>query len=132
MDRITINPWTWQDDLGFAQATEISGFQSQLLCAGQTSIDSDGNPTHVGDMAGQVNAALDNVETVLKAAGYAMSDIVRMNYYTTDVDAFFEVYGGGVIQRLRDADCIVPATLLGISRLAFPELLIEIEVTAAK
>ena len=55
-----------------------------------------------------------------------------MTYYTTDVDAFFEVYEGSVIQRLRDADCIVPATLLGISRLAFLELLIEIEATAAK
>ena len=132
MDRRSINPWTWQDDLGFAQATEITGFQSQLLCAGQTSIDAEGNPTHVGDMAGQVKAALDNVETVLKESGDALSNVVRMNYYTTDVDAFFEVYGGSLIQRLRDADCIVPATLLGISRLAFPELLIEIEVTAAK
>lgn len=61
-----------------------------------------------------------------------MADVVRLTYYTTDVDAFFEVYEGSGIQRLRDADCIVPATLLGISRLAFLELLIEIEATAAK
>lgn len=132
MERRDINPWTWQDNFGFAQATEISGFDRQLLCSGQTSVDADGNPIHVGDMAGQVTAALDNVETVLKQAGYSLSDVVRMNYYTTDVDAFFEAYGESLIPRLKEANCIVPATLLGVARLAFPELLIEIEATAAK
>ena len=131
MDRRNINPWTWQDNLGFVQATEISGVQRQLLCSGQTSIDADGNPIHAGDMAGQVNEALDNLETVLSQAGYSMSDVVRLNYYTTDVDSFFEVYAQSVIQRLSDSGCLVPATLLGVSRLAFPELLIEIEATAA-
>lgn len=132
MDRRDINPWSWQDDLGFSQAVEIRNFQSQLICAGQTSIDAEGNPVHVGDMAGQVNEALDNVETVLEQAGYSMSDVVQLNLYTTDVDAFFEVYMGSMIQRLKDSGCKVPGTLLGVSRLAFPELLIEIEATAAK
>ncbi len=131
MDRRNINPWAWQDNLGFVQATEISGVQRQLLCSGQTSINADGNPIHAGDMAGQVNEALDNLETVLSHAGYSMSDVVRLNYYTTDVDSFFEVYTESVIQRLSDSGCLASATLLGVTRLAFPELLIEIEATAA-
>ena len=39
-------------------------------------------------MAAQWNKALDNLETVLKQAGMDLSNVVRLNYYTTDVDAF--------------------------------------------
>ena len=131
MERRNINPWTWQDNLGFVQAIEITNTQRQLICSGQTSIDADGNPIHEGDMAGQVNEALDNLETVLSQAGYSMSDVVRLNYYTTDVDSFFEVYAQSVIQRLDSSGCHAAATLLGVTQLAFPQLLVEIEATAA-
>ena len=43
-----------------------------------------------GDMVGQLNQALDNLETVLGEAGFGMYDVVRLNYFTTDVDSFFE------------------------------------------
>ena len=36
MERRIINPWKWQDNLGFVQANEISGVQRQLICSGQT------------------------------------------------------------------------------------------------
>ena len=62
MERRVINPWTWQDQLGFVQANELKGAQRVLLCSGQTSVDDDGNPVNPSDMAGQVNKALDNLE----------------------------------------------------------------------
>ncbi len=130
MERQIINPWTWQDQFGFVQANELSGAQRYLVCSGQTSVDADGTPVHAGDMAGQINQALDNLETVLKQGGFSMSDVMRLNSYTTDVDAFLEaaqVAG----QRLAESGCRATSTLLGVSRLAFPELLIEIEATAA-
>lgn len=37
MKRKIINPWLWQDQLGFVQANEFSGFQRVVFCAGQTS-----------------------------------------------------------------------------------------------
>ena len=129
MARRIINPWTWQDNFGFVQANEVSGTQRTLVCSGQTSVDPDGNAVHAGDMAAQITQALDNVETVLAAAGMSLSDVVRMNYYTTDVDAFLqhaEVFGG----RLAAAGCRPASTLLGVQRLAFPALLVEIEVMA--
>ncbi len=52
MERRIINPWTWQDQFGFVQANEVSGVQRQLICAGQTTLDADGSPMHVGDMTG--------------------------------------------------------------------------------
>ena len=73
---------------------------------------------------------MDNLEEVLKQAGFKLSDVVRMNIYTTDVDLFLEegveVWG----RRLAESGCQPTATLLGITRLAYPDLLIEFEATA--
>jgi enamine deaminase RidA (YjgF/YER057c/UK114 family) len=131
MERRIVNPWTWQDQFGYVQAVETSGAERVLHCAGQTSVDADGQAMHEGDMGAQVMQALDNLETVLSEAGFSLADLVRLNYYVTDVEAFFqagEVYG----PRLAEAGCRASGTLLGVSRLAFPELLVEIEATAVK
>jgi enamine deaminase RidA (YjgF/YER057c/UK114 family) len=131
VSRKIVNPWKWQDQYGFVQGHEVSGAERVLWCAGQTSVDGDGNVMHAGDMTAQLNRALDNVETVLKRAGFAWSDVVRLNYYTTDVAAFLEAIGaaGG---RLGAGGCQPSSTLLGVAALFHPDALIEIEVTAAK
>jgi len=129
MERRIINPWAWQDQFGFVQANEVSGAQRTLICAGQTSVDADGRPVHAGDMRAQITQALDNLETVLQSAGFTLADVVRLNYYTTDVDRCLEVYDA-VASRLAAAGCRPASTLLGVTRLASPELLIEIEATA--
>ena len=129
MERRVINPWTWQDEYGFVQANEIRGGERVVVCAGQTSVDADGRPTNPGDMAAQMGQALDNLETVLRDAGMSLSDVVRLNYYTTDVDRLFEAYGAAV-DRLAAAGCRPASTLLGVARLAYPEMMVEIEATA--
>jgi enamine deaminase RidA (YjgF/YER057c/UK114 family) len=129
VERRIINPWAWQDRLGFVQAVEISGGQRTLLCSGQASMDADGTPMHPEDMRAQINQAMDNIETVLGNAGFELSDVVSLNYYTTDVDRFFEAYDAAV-GRLEDAGCRPASTLLGVTSLALPELLVEIETTA--
>jgi enamine deaminase RidA (YjgF/YER057c/UK114 family) len=130
MERRIINPWRWQDQLGFVQANEVSGAGRVLLCAGQTSVDAEGRPMHPGDMRAQLALALDNLETVLREAGLTLANVMRLNYYTTNVDAFFGAYDS-VMERLAGAGCRPASTLLGVARLAFPELLVEIEATAA-
>jgi enamine deaminase RidA (YjgF/YER057c/UK114 family) len=80
-------------------------------------------------MSAQIVQALDNVETVLREAGFNLSDVVRLNYYTTDVEAFIAA-GPTLGQRLAAGNCRPASTLLGIARLAFPESMIEIEATA--
>jgi enamine deaminase RidA (YjgF/YER057c/UK114 family) len=132
-DRRVINPWSWQDQFNFVQANEVSNVQRQLILAGQTSIDEEGNAVHAGDMRAQINQSLTNLETVLENAGFELSDVVRLNYYTTDVEGFFEAFWGGdepLVTRLAEAGCRPASTLLGVARLAFPELLVEIEATA--
>jgi 2-iminobutanoate/2-iminopropanoate deaminase len=102
-----------------------------LFCAGQTSVDQTGRPVHAGDMRAQITQAFDNLEAVLHTAGFGLGDVVRLNYYTTDVDRLLEAYET-LTNRLASAKCQPSSTLLGVDRLAFAELLIEIEATAAK
>jgi enamine deaminase RidA (YjgF/YER057c/UK114 family) len=126
-----INPWTWQDRFGFVQAKEVVGVERTLHCAGQTSVDENGQPLHEGDMEAQALKAVDNLETVLRESGYELSDIVRLTTYVTDVDAFRQA-APAVGARLGQAGVRQAATLLGVARLALPELLIEIEATAVR
>jgi enamine deaminase RidA (YjgF/YER057c/UK114 family) len=126
-----INPWKWQDQYGFSQGIEVSNASRVLYCAGQASVDESGKPVHAGDMRKQIEQAFRNLETVLKASGFGLANVVRLNYYTTDVEAFLgasDVVGS----RLATAACQPAGTLLGISKLAFPGLMIEIEATAVR
>jgi enamine deaminase RidA (YjgF/YER057c/UK114 family) len=127
MERRNVNPWTWQDEMGFAQANEVSGERRVLVCSGQGSVDDEGRPVHAGDMRAQVTRTLDNLETVLREADMGLSDVVRLNHYTTDVDAFF---GAMDLIAARMEGDRPSSTLLGVTRLAFPEMLVEIEATA--
>ncbi len=130
MERTAINPWPWSLQMGFSQGERIEEFKRILMCAGQTSVDAEGTPQHAGDMGAQIGLALDNLEAVLAEAGMGLANLVRLNFYTVDIEAFFaasRVLG----ERLGAAGVTPPGTLLEIRRLAFPELMIEMEATAA-
>jgi enamine deaminase RidA (YjgF/YER057c/UK114 family) len=59
-----------------------------------------------------------------------LANLVRLNYYTTDVAAFVNA-APQFVPRLKAANCQPSATLLGVTRLFHPDILIEIEATAA-
>ena len=80
--------------------------------------------------AGQINQAVDNIETVLSSAEMTLADVQRLAIYVTDVDAFY-AHAEVLASRLDSAGCIRASTLIGVDRLAFPELMIELEATAA-
>ncbi|MCG7522484.1 RidA family protein [Ruegeria sp. Ofav3-42] len=130
MQRTAINPWDWSLNLGYNQAEVIEGATRQVNCAGQTAVDGEGNPQHPGDMRAQIGLALDNLEAVLTAAGMSLSDITRLGIYATDVDEAlknFDLLG----IRFGPIESAPPMTLVGVTRLAAPGLLFEIEATAA-
>src|SRR5919204_4563273 len=83
-----INPHSWTIALGFDQAQLIEGHQRLLVCSGQDAVDANGNPQHPGDMAAQLELALDNLGAVLAEAGMSFANVVRLNAYTTDFDEF--------------------------------------------
>lgn len=127
MDHQQINPWEWQDEFGYSQAIEINDSERVLYCAGQTSMDADGNPVYPDDMRAQTSKVIENIETVLADADFGLDDIVRIDCYTTDVDRLFENW-----DLITDHFDQPACTLLGVERLAFPELLVEIKATAVQ
>ena len=129
MSAEVINPWTWQEQFGFVHGNVVPSPSRTLFVAGQASVDGEGRPVHAGDMLAQVRQSLDNVEAVLREAGMTLADVVRLNFYTTDVDAFFGAHDH-LVERYAEAGCRPASTLLGVARLAFPELLVELEATA--
>ncbi|MEP5728529.1 MAG: RidA family protein [Sulfitobacter sp.] len=130
MKKTALNPWNWSLNLGYNQAELLENVQRQLICAGQTAVDAEGNPQHPGDMREQISLALDNLESVLEAAGMGLGDIVNLRIYATDVDAAmqnFDILGA----RFGPLNATPPMTLLGVTRLAIAPLMFEIEATAA-
>ncbi|PHR24928.1 MAG: enamine deaminase RidA [Hoeflea sp.] len=130
MKRTAVNPWDWSIKLGYNQAEVIEGAARQVICAGQTAVDSDGSPQHPDDMRAQISLALNNLEAVLKGAGMDLSNVVKLGIYATDVDEAlknFDLLG----MRFGSHGVAPPMTLLGVTRLAIPGLLFEVEAVAA-
>lgn len=130
MERTAVNPWDWSLKLGYNQAEVIEGVTRQVICAGQTAVDGDGAPQHAGDMRGQIALALDNLEAVLTGAGMTLGHVTRLGVYATDVDEAlknFDLMG----MRFGPHRVAPPMTLLGVTRLAIPGLMFEIEAAAA-
>ncbi|WP_432117447.1 RidA family protein [Streptomyces sp. bgisy032] len=127
--RTAVNPVTWSLELGFNQGELVSGHTRTLYCSGQTATDADGKPQHEGDMAGQLALSLDNLQAVLGEAGMSLAHLVRLTVYATDVDLLFPHYGV-LAARLGAAGAAPATTLLGVTRLAIPGQLVELEGTA--
>ncbi|WP_291295531.1 RidA family protein [Elioraea sp.] len=129
MQKTTINPWPWSVGLGYNQGVVVSGQTRTLHCAGQTATDGAGQPQCPGDMAAQIGLCLDNLQAVLGQADMTLADVVRLTIYATDVDQLFQHYGV-LAGRLGAAEAAPPTTVLGVTRLAVPGLMVEIEATA--
>lgn len=115
--------------MGFNQGELVSGQTRTLYCSGQSALSGEGAPQHVGDMAAQLALSLENLEAVLSKGGMSLANLVRLNVYATDVDLLFQHYGV-LASRLGAAGVAPTTTMLGVSRLAIPTLLVELEGTA--
>ena len=122
MTRAAVNHVPWSIPFGFDQATLVENPTRWLVCSGQTSIGPDGAVQHPNDMAAQVTDAYASLDALLAEAGMTYENVVRITAYVTDMDAF--------IAAPRDTRTPTAFTLIGVSRLAYPELLVELEAIA--
>ncbi|MFI1226310.1 MULTISPECIES: RidA family protein [unclassified Streptomyces] len=129
MERTAVNPVTWSVGLGFNQGEVVSGQTRTLYISGQTAMSDDGKPQHEGDMAAQLTLSIDNLEAVLGEAGMSLANLVRLNVCTTDVDLLLRHYGV-LAGRLGSAGVAPASTMLGVTRLAVPGQMVELEGTA--
>lgn len=126
MERTAVNPVTWSQEMGFDQGQLITGATRTLYISGQTAMSPEGRPQHEGDIAAQIALAVDNLEGVLREAGMSLGNLVRLGVFTTDVDALMADYGV-IAARLGAAGVAPTSTMLGITRLAVPGQMVEIE-----
>ena len=125
----TINPSPWLQAFSINHGVEVTGGQRTLYLSGQTSTAADGTPMHPGDLVQQFTFAWANLKDALTEAGMTPANVLRLNMYTTDVDAFMAA--GAKLFGIVAADGCKPAcTLLGVARLYDPSIMIEIEATA--
>ena len=127
MDRLQINPWTWQDPAGFSQAWRIDGARSIAFVSGQAPIAADGQLVGDSDFEAQVRQVFENLRAVLEQAGMGLEAIVKLTVYLTDMS------------RLRDYTQIKgefisgkqpSSTAVGVTALARPEMMVEVEALA--
>jgi enamine deaminase RidA (YjgF/YER057c/UK114 family) len=104
-----------------------------VVVAGQVGVGPDGRVVE-GGVGPQTRQALDNVRAVVEAAGATMRDVVRLQTFLTraeDIPGFMEARRE-VFPRYFPDGAYPPNTLLVVSRLVRPELLVEIEALAVK
>lgn len=136
MKRTAINPVSWGASFAMNQAEIIENATRVLRCAGQTALVEDPDAPHgirvegIGDIRHQMEVSLAAVDDILHEAHMERSNIVFIRFYTTDTAAFMANYAL-YADWIRPAHISPPQTVLGVAALASPELIVEIEVTAA-
>ncbi len=133
VDRRAINPWSWQDQHGYAQGVLVTEPRQTLYVAGQGALDADGNLMYDGDVSGQAAQVMANIETVLEAGGMTLGDVVRYDIYATDLHSYFVLGHQHVAKRFAEAG-VLPAGGIAteVSALAVPGMQLEITVVAAR
>lgn len=129
MQRRHINPTPWLQAFNLNHGVEVTGGQRTLYLSGQTATDPEGNPMHPGDIVAQFKMAWSNLKDALAAAGMTAANVVRLNVYTTDVDALMGAAGEFMPVFASDG-CSPASTVLGVARLFEPSIMVELEATA--
>ena len=114
----------WEPIVGYSRAVRVGPY---IHVAGTTGIDAEGNVVGKDDPYTQSVQALRNIEAALAQAGARMADVVRTRVFTTDISRWQEI-GRAHGEFFRD---VRPAsTMVEISRLISPDMLVEIEADA--
>ncbi len=114
----------WEKTVGYSRAVRVG---NQVFVAGTTSVDKDGNIVGENDAYLQTKRVLEIIAAALNEAGASLKDVVRSRMFVTNIDDWQAIgkAHGEVFGDIRPA-----ATMLEISKLINPKMLVEIEVDA--
>ena len=124
--RLITSGGPWEATAGYSRAVVVG---DTCWVAGTTDAGPDGHSLHPGDVASQTRAAIGIIERALAEAGFDLADVVRTRMFVTDISRSAEVSAvhGSVFGEIRPA-----ATMVEVSALMDPSLLIEIEAEARR
>ncbi len=119
-----LNPAGMTQPTAYSHLVKADNF---MFIAGQVALDADGNVVGEGNMAAQIRQVLQNLSAILASEGADFSNVVKINIFTTDIEAFLQT---SEIRREYFAGHAPASTLVQIERLARPIFLVEIEAIA--
>lgn len=115
------------DPPAYSQVIKVTGAQTILFISGQVDYDAKGQAGHAGDFAGQARATFSALKAQVEAAGGTMTSIVKINTYLVDVRHRSEL---AAIREEFFGKRAPASTLIGVTALALPGWMIEIEAIA--
>ncbi|MER5811292.1 RidA family protein [Streptomyces sp. NPDC002033] len=115
----------WEESYGYSQAIKAG---NTIYISGQLSHDAAGNLVGVGDFEKQVRTSFDNLDKVLAHYRIPRSQIISMKIYTKDLRKNFDT--AARLHKEYVGNHRTTDTILGVTDLAFPDQLVEIEAVA--
>lgn len=116
----------WENLASYSRAVRVG---PHIYTAGTTSVDDSGDIVGVGNMAVQFNQCIDRIESALQHFGATLGDVIRTRVYLTRMD-LFEEYAREHGRRFRGIEPV--NTMVEVSALVHPDMLVEVEVDAYK
>ena len=116
--------WPWRAGFNSSNAVRVGNL---LFTGGQVALDPQGNVVGKGDIRAQARQVFENLKAILERVGATFDDVIKLNYYFTDIGTLKEFWEVRSEYVRTDLPC---GTGVEVRRLAFDDLMVEVEAIA--